>query len=950
MNDKTLTLKLRFNAENKEFIGQVKSSAHAVGDLGTKSNNASAGLKSLSKESQSAGGDLSSLKSQVLGLAGGFSALAIAINAKDTLGQYQDMRTQISALVGGQEQWLQTEQYLNQVAQEHNKTILDMAQSYARLSVLQEAGLVTQRETMMLFEGMSNAQSQLGASSAQLDQAMYGLSQALASPIVRAEELNQVVEPLPGLLNKLDKAAGLTAGGFRQMMLDGKVTSEFFKSTLIKALGDYDGAAARTVQNINAQQAAFSRAYQEMVLAFEKPISTVFSNSVSASVSILDTFTNNANLITDLVGGAMVVALGRGSVAVANLTREKAKDIATTVQGIQVERQKQASELASIQAEIRHLEVMRLTNNQRFMATGAANTLAAAEAREKVVKDALVASQARLNVTMRAGTALMGVLGGPAGIAVMAASALGYYALSAKGAEQDTERLKEQVNALLGKMNAVEASQLEKAITEQTKMVAKLRGEYAKIALTPAPGQTLWQRLTENNGEMRERQIQEARETASLVTSVQRELSEAEQNLSELQQKLIRLRRGEESNTPITPPGFTPPSSQDDAIKVGERMLKNLAKQAALYGNTSEVARVRYEIEKGSLQGINDQLKEQLLLQAKIIDQKRAEAEKVKAEKKTDKIDDFFSSSDELNNEFLMRLAIQADYENKAKIQEQYAYAERQEQLQAQFNAAYEQARGNQELMHALESEYFQNRQILRQAHEMNLTEITRQEEEKRRAMMLQNVGFALNSGAQMFDGFAALAKTYKGEQSNTYRTLYSISKGFAVAQAGLNLWMAISNASAVQPWYASAAAIASATAQGAGILASLKGSSYQGQAHDGIDRVPKSNEGTWLLKADEMVLNPSQADNFRWMVDAMRTMKSAVSSATGHSSVATGLKSINVNVHGVERGQVQSFASESDSEINIDVIINKAVNRSLEAVYSDFDNGGPISMRSKSA
>uniref|UniRef100_UPI00223F96B9 tape measure protein n=1 Tax=Vibrio parahaemolyticus TaxID=670 RepID=UPI00223F96B9 len=226
-NSKDLVLRLRFNAENKEFIGQVKSSASVVDDLGNKSNKAGAGLKTLSKESKSAGVDLSSLKSQVLGLAGGFSALAVAINAKDTLGQYQDMRTQITALVGGQEQWLQTEQYLNQVAEEHNKTILDMAQSYARLSVLQEAGLVTQRETMMLFEGMSNAQSQLGATTTQLDQAMYGLSQALASPIVRAEELNQVVEPLPGLLNKLDKAAGLSAGGFRQMMLDGKVTSDF---------------------------------------------------------------------------------------------------------------------------------------------------------------------------------------------------------------------------------------------------------------------------------------------------------------------------------------------------------------------------------------------------------------------------------------------------------------------------------------------------------------------------------------------------------------------------------------------------------------------------------------------------------------------------------------------------------------------------------------------------
>ncbi|MCR9684334.1 hypothetical protein NB600_00635 [Vibrio antiquarius] len=61
----------------------------------------------------------------------------------------------------------------------------------------------------------------------------------------------------------------------------------------------------------------------------------------------------------------------------------------------------------------------------------------------------------------------MGALGAPAGIAVMAASALGYYALSAKGTEQDTERLKDQVNALLGKMNAVDASQLEKAITNK---------------------------------------------------------------------------------------------------------------------------------------------------------------------------------------------------------------------------------------------------------------------------------------------------------------------------------------------------------------------------------------------------------------------------------------------------------------------------------------------------
>ncbi|MBO0211685.1 tape measure protein, partial [Vibrio sp. Vb0877] len=348
-----------------------------------------------------------------------------------------------------QEQWLQTEQYLNQVAEEHNKTILDMAQSYARLSVLQEAGLVTQRETMMLFEGMSNAQSQLGATTTQLDQAMYGLSQALASPTVRAEELNQVVEPLPGLLNKLDKAAGLSAGGFRQMMLDGKVTSEFFKTTLIKALADYEGAAARTAQNVNAQQAAFSRSYQEMVLAFEKPISTVFSNSISASVSVLDTFATNADLITDLVGVAFFAAMGRGAAAVASMTKAKIGDIAVDRQKIVAEQQKNVVELASIQSEIRHLEVMRATNAQRFAATGAVNALAAAEAREKVLKDALAASQARLNVVMRAGSGLMALLGGPAGVAMMAAGAIGYFALTSDQAKDSGEGLKDELSKLI---------------------------------------------------------------------------------------------------------------------------------------------------------------------------------------------------------------------------------------------------------------------------------------------------------------------------------------------------------------------------------------------------------------------------------------------------------------------------------------------------------------------
>ncbi|MBO0216792.1 hypothetical protein J0676_25305, partial [Vibrio sp. Vb2880] len=97
---------------------------------------------------------------------------------------------------------------------------------------------------------------------------------------------------------------------------------------------DYEGAAARTAQNVNAQQAACSRSYQQMVLAFEKPISTVFSNSISASVSVLDTFAASADLITDLVGVALFAAMGRRAAPVGTFRAAELQAVAASRQEI----------------------------------------------------------------------------------------------------------------------------------------------------------------------------------------------------------------------------------------------------------------------------------------------------------------------------------------------------------------------------------------------------------------------------------------------------------------------------------------------------------------------------------------------------------------------------------------------------------------------------------------
>lgn len=942
-NNNDLKLTLRLNAENKEFVGQVRASAGAVDDLGDKAQHAGNELNTLSKDSNLAGSGLSSLRGQVFGVIGGFSALATAINAKDRLGEYQDMRTQITALVGSQEAWVETEQYLSQVAEDHNKTLDVLSGSYARLLTLQNGGLITHQQVIDIFEGMSNAASANGASNEQLGQVMYGLQQAMASGVVRAEEFNQVTEPMPDLLIKLAAAANTTVGGLRNMVNSGDMTSKLFGETLVKALAEYDGAAARTADNVTAQSAAFNRAYLDMVKAYETPISTVFSDSIAASTSVMETMADNADALSTVIGVTLFAAMGRGTAAITMQTAEKIKLTMATRQELQATVAKAQAELVATSAEIQHLETMQLSNNQKFRAIGAEASLAAAQTRRTTLTNTLTAAQARLNVVMRAGSSVMALLGGPVGIAMMAAGALSYFALQSKDAEENSRDLKGELNSLVKEFNE----------------------------LTKVGKEQFARKLAESAVDARKGLL----ETQVAIISVRRELEEAERSGSPLAvQKRLELRSLEEQANAFQKaveksnqqyqallenrtkdkwqklPEDESTGVNADAQKAADRMLATLQRQAALYGQTSEVAKVRYEIEKGSLKGINADLEKQLLLQAQIIDKKRAEAEADK--KKTDDIDKFYGESDALNTRYQMQLAIQADYENRAKIQEQYAYVERQEQLQEQFQAAYAQAKGNQELMNDLEKEYFLNRQVMRQAHELTLTDIAKKAEQERQNYQYQVAMSTLDFTQRQLSITTNFLRDSGEEQSALYRTLFAIQKLAAIPSMVIATEEAATKALTLGPI---AGPIASTAIRGLGYasVGIVAGTAFAGQAHDGINSVPRENEGTWLLKAGEMVLNNNQAEDFRWMVSAMqqmRTMFTVMASGAANQSRASSGGTI-VNIHNLPGQNAREERSVGpNGEEQVDVYIQRAVDASMRAMYDDADNGGPVSTRIRGA
>lgn len=181
-----------------------------------------------------------------------------------------------------------------------------------------------------------------------------------------------------------------------------------------------------------------------------------------------------------------------------------------------------------------------------------------------------------------------------------------------------------------------------------------------------------------------------------------------------------------------------------------------------------------------------------------------------------------------------------------------------------------------------------------------------------------------------------ALAALEKSAIISTNAT--ALSTGTATASALAGAYIPAAGAASL----ASAGANAPPAMSGMSAVAGLAGSLFAGMAHDGIGRVPAANEGTWLLKRGEMVMNPSQRENFEFMVSAMRQQRNQ---GNGNQSGASGRP-----VQIVQHVQVDARNAEAGVGTEVEEALNRANEQMKQELYDDFSNGGPLYQRLKAS
>lgn len=223
-----------------------------------------------------------------------------------------------------------------------------------------------------------------------------------------------------------------------------------------------------------------------------------------------------------------------------------------------------------------------------------------------------------------------------------------------------------------------------------------------------------------------------------------------------------------------------------------------------------------------------------------------------------------------------------------------------------------------------------------------------------------QNISSLLGESSNFAGSLADAIGQAAGKSSAAYQALFAISKGFAIAQASLNLQTAISNAMAI-PWPANIPAIAQALSAGTQIVSAISGINYSGGRKNGgsvspgnvypvgegnLPELMQTSKGLFMIPGDggkvfsnKDVTSGSPRIKKASTGSEYQSQSSRDSGSTGSQSS----KSISVNVQFYDQtsGGQHSFQAQASQEGSVVTV---------EGFLTDVDRNGPMSSAIQSA
>lgn len=383
----------------------------------------------------------------------------------------------------GNETVADAQQRVFDIAQRSRTSLEATATLYSRLQRAMKNTGMTGMELGRITETINKAMIVSGATSHEASAALIQFSQAMASGVLRGDEFRSVAEQAPRLTQILSDSLGVTIGQLRELAYSGKLTADVVIKSLSGAADTIDKEFSRTMPTFNQQWTVATNNLTKFMGESQKTqgaVAALGQTFVALSENLGTVVTVGSALATVITARIITAMLAKtkASIAAAKASQMEAAQTAATTAVMQssigVTAQKAAADraasLASLQVARGALAVAKGTAAEAGARLALINATRAHSAAIMADVQARQALNAALNATVpaasRAATAMsvlrgaMGLIGGPVGVAMLAAGAIYSYKASLEAGRAENNQFADSVDSVREKLMQMTEAQL----------------------------------------------------------------------------------------------------------------------------------------------------------------------------------------------------------------------------------------------------------------------------------------------------------------------------------------------------------------------------------------------------------------------------------------------------------------------------------------------------------
>ncbi|HFG1952587.1 TPA: tape measure protein [Vibrio cholerae] len=777
-------------------------------------------------------------------------AAAALRQAADLVQSYQEMSERVQMATSSTAEFEEVQKRLLKTSNGTYRRLSEAQELYILTAdSLRSMGYSTQ-QAIDVQDSMSYAFVKNATSVDRADAAINAFTKSVNTGRVAADQWQTLVAAIPTVIDDIATATGKTSAEIRALGSTGELTASQLTEGLRKSLNENAKAAEGMANNLTDAGVRVENALTAILVKFEQSSGAIksFTEGVIKAADYVLEFSEDAEGMASVIKSVEVIAVSTAAVITGKLLGAMALYTQKQVEGIAATVNKNAADKLAAQAALRRAAVekqaaMAVLATAKADATAAKvgtyahtvaiNNLTAARTAAIAATNAHAVAQANMNRVATVGTiainglrSAMAFLGGPVGVAFLAATAIYAFAQSQRDSKGETDEMTASVNGQVVKLSELrnEYDKLTKvgkerfwaesnaALTEnlatQTKLKDKIRETRESIFKNPMNSENDVRKLAElqtqlNETESNYQEIQRARQALFKPLDEKKWVSPEDQASTDepnLKGGISDVSDGQKAIDKLT-----------ESLKLAKLEGRELAQALALSGlDSDEVAKYGDEIKRlsGELfdldQAIDNQdaikdLEKELKLAA-LTGAELAETQALLS------LNDYATPEQIERVKELSRLLYETKERSKfgddpakfikgnvsplsgGEIDNQDArYAAMAEKEKERYADQIKRLQEAKQLKIEIEGGYNEIEAQMEAEHQQRLTQIQEAASQARLKDQQATAQAQMQLYGQVFSSMSNMTSnmlSVMDEQSGAYKTMFAVQKAFAVAQA----------------------------------------------------------------------------------------------------------------------------------------------------------------------